>query len=144
VAGLAAHQDAPHRAGIADPQARRAAAISARQGGTAAASSDTSLPSVAPKPPGSRKSRCLSMTTSAARAGSKLRGPGSASMTRVMAVPCGAGAPHSRQVAEHGVFRFVRGAPAMPAHAPRAACLRIGRRLPSFSRAARPPAPAGR
>ena len=34
---------------------------------------DTSLPSTAPKPPGSMKSRCMSMTTRAARAGSRAK-----------------------------------------------------------------------
>ena len=101
VAGLAAHQDAAHRAGIADaagelaaraalpaagrkgradglrgygspasrPRGRRAARrLSARWRRAAWL---TSLPSMAPKPPGSRKSRCMSMMSSAAAAGHK-------------------------------------------------------------------------
>ncbi|TXM85504.1 cysteine hydrolase, partial [Methylobacterium sp. WL116] len=49
---------------------------SARAGGTAAASSETSLPRLSPKPPGSRKSRCMSMITSAVVARSIASGPG--------------------------------------------------------------------
>ena len=40
---------------------RRAASSTAMQGFTAASRRDTLLPSVSPKPPGSRKSRCMSM-----------------------------------------------------------------------------------
>ena len=47
----------------------RAAASTRRSGGTTPASWATSLPSVSPKPPGSRKSRCMSMITSATRPG---------------------------------------------------------------------------
>ena len=61
--------------------ARRSRAA-ARQGPTAAASSETSLPSASPKPPGSRKSRCMSMMTSAVRAGSIAMAEGSAGMGR--------------------------------------------------------------
>ena len=44
------------------PRARQACSI-ARVGATAAARCDTSLPSESPKPPGSMKSRCMSMMT---------------------------------------------------------------------------------
>ena len=47
----------------------RQAASSAAIGAMAACSSITSLPSEAPKPPGSTKSRCMSITTSAVRPG---------------------------------------------------------------------------
>ena len=56
------HQHAGARARRRAPRA---------QGPTARCSSATSLPSVSPKPPGSRKSRCMSMMTSAVRAGSR-------------------------------------------------------------------------
>ena len=97
VAGLAADQDAPHRAGIADAQAtarrarpwpaarrtdradglrgcgrpacRRRAPRPAppRSASPRARAGETSLPSVSPKPPGSRKSRCMSMMTKRGR-----------------------------------------------------------------------------
>ena len=51
---------------------RRATWSSAFNGPITLASSDTSLPSVSPKPPGSRKSRCMSMITSAQVCGSNL------------------------------------------------------------------------
>src|SRR5262245_16216413 len=60
--------------------AERAASSTARQGAIAGCSRDTSLPSAAPKPPVSRKSRCMSMITSAVRPLSTARGAGSASM----------------------------------------------------------------
>ena len=41
----------------------RASASSRAQAGTMRCSGDTSLPSIAPKPPGSRKSRCMSIST---------------------------------------------------------------------------------
>lgn len=53
----------------------RAASSARLQGPTAACSSETSLPGVSPKPPGSRKSRCMSITISA-------RGPGRISAGR--------------------------------------------------------------
>ena len=53
------------RIGYQTPNARLAATV-----GTIASSRETSLPSAAPKPPGSMKSRCMSMTTSAVRPGS--------------------------------------------------------------------------
>jgi hypothetical protein len=99
VAGLTADEDPSHRAHGADAQAGiaaldlgagrvgqigampLAAASSARQGPIAALSSDTSLPSDSPKPPGSRKSRCISITTTAVRSGSIEIGSGSASTT---------------------------------------------------------------
>ena len=56
----------------------RAAASTRCSGSTAAHSSETSLPSADPKPPGSRKSRCMSITTSAVVSGSNAKGPGSA------------------------------------------------------------------
>ena len=68
---------------------RRARACS---GGTTVCSSDTSLPSVSPKPPGSRKSRCMSMTTSAVVAGSKSNGYGLGLDARVL-LTGGCGAP---------------------------------------------------
>ena len=46
-------------------------AISSRTVGTIAARRLTSLPSASPKPPGSMKSRCMSMTSSAVVLGSK-------------------------------------------------------------------------
>src|SRR5262245_41581926 len=60
--------------------ARRAAASSFLHGSTAALSSETSLPSAAPNPPGSRKSRCMSMMTSAILLVSTASGAGSAAM----------------------------------------------------------------
>ena len=58
---------------IGSPAAEQRDQRGARSG-TIAASRDTSLPSAAPKPPGSMKSRCMSMTTSAVRAGSSAKG----------------------------------------------------------------------
>jgi len=49
-----------------------------RAAGMTACSRLTSLPNVSPKPPGSTKSRCMSMSSSAVRAGSQPNGPGSA------------------------------------------------------------------
>jgi len=43
------------------PPAVRQACSTVWQAGTMASSSDTSLPRVSPKPPGSMKSRCMSM-----------------------------------------------------------------------------------
>ena len=110
VARLAAHQDAAHGARVADALGRRAALdLGGRRVGqirpvalagvndqhagrargrrarpctasTARCSSDTSLPSVSPKPPGSRKSRCMSMMTSAVRSSSTVIGCGSAAI----------------------------------------------------------------
>ena len=61
------------------------AASRALAGGIAAARSETSLlPRLSPKPPGSRKSRCMSMITSAVAAGSKESGVGSAARRRVV------------------------------------------------------------
>src|SRR6516162_477382 len=97
VPGLAAHQDAAHRARVADAGGQPAASfLRRRQVGEVgtmtlarvddgqprgarpleqgsdwrdgARNSDTSLPSAAPNPPGSRKSRCISMMTKLARA----------------------------------------------------------------------------
>src|SRR5262245_49371478 len=62
---------------------RRAAASTSPHGPTAAFSSETSLPSAAPNPPGSRKSRCMSMMTSAVRPVSTSSGAGSAAMVRI-------------------------------------------------------------
>ena len=65
--------------------AARARAPAPAAAGTAArwrCSGVTSLPSDAPKPPGSTKSRCMSMTTSAVRAGSKRIGIGRAATGR--------------------------------------------------------------
>ena len=60
----------------------RQALSSACVGATAARSSDTSLPSDSPKPPGSMKSRCMSMTMSAARPGGSAKAKGRAGMVR--------------------------------------------------------------
>ncbi len=57
----------------------RAAARTAPTTGIVGASSETSFPSVSPKPPGSRKSRCMSMITSAVVDGSNAYGYGRAS-----------------------------------------------------------------
>src|SRR5471030_3148787 len=54
----------------------RASASSAETVGTICASSDTSLPSDSPKPPGSMKSRCMSMMIRAVVAGSNANGKG--------------------------------------------------------------------
>src|SRR6516165_2825818 len=111
VAGLAAYENAAHRARGADAQ-RRIATLdfdrrsigevrsmpfsgvnhehigSARghediaHGPTAALRRETSLPSAAPKPPGSKKSRCISMMMSAVRPVSTVTAAGSASMVR--------------------------------------------------------------
>ena len=65
---------------VDDEQARGARRIqdpSGRLDGLAS-SNDTSLPSASPKPPGSTKSRCMSMTISAVAPGSKAKGYGSA------------------------------------------------------------------
>src|ERR1700723_2918384 len=56
----------------------RAAASTAAIGFTARASCETSLPSVSPKPPGSMKSRCMSMMRSAVADQSRSIGVGSA------------------------------------------------------------------
>ena len=56
----------------------RAAASTDAIGWTARASCETSLPSVSPKPPGSMKSRCMSMMTSAVLDQSRAIGSGSA------------------------------------------------------------------
>src|SRR3954471_11478809 len=61
----------------------RAPAISAAAGSIALASSETSFPSVSPNPPGSRKSRCMSIITTAVRFGSIASAPGSASTVMV-------------------------------------------------------------
>jgi hypothetical protein len=68
----------PSRVWITVSPTSRAVASTFCSGGTTASSSDTSLPSVSPKPPGSTKSRCMSMITSAVLAGSKVNGYGSA------------------------------------------------------------------
>ena len=56
----------------------RAACSTAAIGFTALASCETSLPSVSPKPPGSMKSRCMSMMTRAVVDQSRSIGSGSA------------------------------------------------------------------
>src|SRR5580704_2174898 len=67
----------------------RAAASTSRHGATAACSRVTSLPSAAPNPPGSRKSRCMSMMTNAAPSSSTVSGAGSASkVTRGIPISC--------------------------------------------------------
>ena len=69
--------------------ASRAAAISAASGGTTLSSWSTSLPRLSPKPPGSRKSRCMSMTISAVLPAMSGNGDGSAgtSMDSVIRAP---------------------------------------------------------
>src|SRR5262245_56172338 len=73
----------PSRVWMTNMPQRRAAASTAAQGPTAALSRETSLPSAAPNPPGSRKSRCMSMMTSAVRPVSTSSGAGSAAMVRI-------------------------------------------------------------
>src|SRR5690606_5183926 len=58
----------PSRVWMTSRPASRAASSTVMQGSIALRSRPTSLPSDSPKPPGSRKSRCMSMITSAARA----------------------------------------------------------------------------
>ena len=70
----------PSRVWITSMPVARAASSTALQGPTAACSRETSLPSVSPKPPGSRKSRCMSMMISAVRSRSTLIGCGSAAI----------------------------------------------------------------
>jgi len=52
----------------------RAVSSTFLSGGTTDCRSETSFPSVSPKPPGSTKSRCMSMITSAVLAGSNANG----------------------------------------------------------------------
>src|SRR5271157_5164239 len=66
------------------PAARQACSTRA-VGAMAERSRATSLPRAAPKPPGSRKSRCMSMITSAALAGSKANRYGSAAIDCMLA-----------------------------------------------------------
>src|ERR1700728_2956058 len=47
---------------------------------------ETSLPSISPKPPGSRKSRCMSIISNAAAAGRNAKGYGSASIISFLPV----------------------------------------------------------
>src|SRR6185437_8892162 len=68
----------PSRVWMTVIPAVRLAASTCCSGGITVRSRLTSLPSVSPKPPGSTKSRCISMITSAVCAGSKRNGPGSA------------------------------------------------------------------
>jgi len=84
------------------PPAERQAARTRLQAGTMADRRDTSLPSVSPNPPGSMKSRCMSMTTSAVcrRSNSNAKG---AACTHLMPAPpskaamdCPLGRPHPR------------------------------------------------
>ena len=74
----------PSRVWMTVIPASRAAESTRWSGSTALHSSETSLPSAAPKPPGSRKSRCMSMTTSAVVSRSKANGPGCAGTSVVM------------------------------------------------------------
>ena len=74
----------PSRVWITSISLLRAPASRALMGATAAPSRDTSLPSDSPKPPGSRKSRCMSMTMSAVRSGLIAIASGSASMMLAM------------------------------------------------------------
>ena len=116
VARLAADENAPHRAGRADALTRLAAldlggrrvrhvrAVTlarvndqqagrarrlehALQGRNRGLEQATSLPSDSPKPPGSRKSRCMSMMISAVRSSATASGCGSAAITVFMAHP---------------------------------------------------------
>src|SRR5262245_10318557 len=70
----------PSRVWMTGRPARRAASSTRAHGSTAALRRETSLPSAAPKPPGSRKSRCISMMTRAIRPVSTVSGSGSAAM----------------------------------------------------------------
>src|SRR5947209_2232200 len=63
----------------------RKAPSSARTVGTIAASRPTSLPRLSPKPPGSMKSRCMSITIRASRPGSATKSNGCA-VTRIGSV----------------------------------------------------------
>src|SRR6266446_4897998 len=76
VPGLAAYQDPAHRAGVADTGGKPAPRLLRRRqvGKIGRRNSETSLPSTAPKPPGSRKSRCMSMITRLACAASRSNG----------------------------------------------------------------------
>ena len=65
------------------PPAERHAANTAWQLGTMALRSDTSLPSVSPKPPGSTKSRCMSMMTRAVLSTEKVKANGCAATLNV-------------------------------------------------------------
>ena len=66
----------PSRVWMTSMRRSRARSSSARHGTMAALSSETSLPRLSPKPPGSMKSRCMSMMSSAVRSGSMaIRGP---------------------------------------------------------------------
>src|SRR6266540_1076952 len=69
----------------------RAPASSALLGAIAGARRETSLPRVSPNPPGSRKSRCMSISTTAVRAGSMVMGPGSAEIVTVSFGMCDSG-----------------------------------------------------
>ena len=118
MAGFAADQDASHRTGIADAQRGRAALDLCRRRvgqigqmslagvhdqdagrraphsappqsvATARASCETSLPSDSPKPPGSRKSRCMSMIKSAVVDQSRSIGGGSAATVPLVGYSC--------------------------------------------------------
>ena len=68
----------PSRVWTTSMPVSRAADSTDAIGFTARASCDTSLPSVSPKPPGSMKSRCMSMIRSAVAAQSSAIGSGSA------------------------------------------------------------------
>src|SRR5262245_5780388 len=70
----------PSRVWMTSMPSFRAAASKASQGATAACRRETSLPSVSPKPPGSRKSRCMSMISTAVLWVVTAIGCGSASM----------------------------------------------------------------
>jgi len=61
----------PSRVWITSMPVRRAASSMRLHGPITACSGETSLPSASPKPPGSTKSRCMSIITSAVVAGSK-------------------------------------------------------------------------
>jgi len=80
-----------------------------REGATAALSRLTSLPSVSPKPAGSRKSRCMSMKRSAVHSSAAASGYGSAAIKVCMANPCGP------RAAADSVAAVNRGASAVPA-----------------------------
>ena len=70
----------PSRVWMTSKPIARAAASTAPIGFTARANWLTSLPSVSPKPPGSMKSRCMSMMSSAVARQSSAIGSGSAAM----------------------------------------------------------------
>jgi hypothetical protein len=79
----------PSRVCITCKPADRHAASSFRFGSMVRRNLETSFPSISPNPPGSRKSRCMSMMRSAQCAGSNSNSYGSASTLRVRLICVG-------------------------------------------------------